>query len=739
MMATKNIGVRYHTQGGKTVIRDLDKMGKVGKKSMGDIQRSSRGASRGVKAVGGASQHARIKLAGMAQHGGAASAAMTGMGGAGLLAAGGVAALVLGLKKAISIGREAAREFEKISLDSSKLGLSTDHFQELSYAALKSGVSQTTFAMATQRATRRIEEARNGTGEALGVLKKYNIALSDSKGNARGMTDIMGDVAEKMKGMKSGGEALRLAFKLFDSEGAVLVNMLKGGRDALEAMRHEAHSLGLVIDESMIKRAHEASTQADVLSKIIDINLKQAFVDLAPVINTIMELFVRFAGGVRQISDAMKDLETMSTRGVRLKLFDDSADYDNKAAKLASLAAEIAAQEKQESDGGVFSIFDRNKGALADKKESYLLLAEQVKEAHNKLMKTAAELDGRNGTTTKPTINNEIAYSDAKVMKDWVDGKLKGFRTAKDIYEQDRAYIQQIYDKKVIDKVKFNELMSGLDKQYNDKITKDNKSSVGTKELNAQLSEAKKLYEDSLTPLEQYANIEQKIIALKPALIKLLGDEAAAQAVLDRALTKKHDELLPGVESAMRKVSEQAGDMGTQISGAISNAFSGLEDEIVNVLLNAKDPAEALSDLLSSIGEDLLRMGIKSAISSISMPFAKGGVFDGPIVPHAKGNVFNSPRKFMANGRANILGEAGPEAIMPLSRGKNGVLGLAAPAGAGGNTVGINIGETVINIDGAGDAAEVARIAAREVSTAIPKAINAALKDAARPGGFLRG
>ena len=62
--------------------------------------------------------------------------------------------------------------------------------------------------------------------------------------------------------------------------------------------------------------------------------------------------------------------------------------------------------------------------------------------------------------------------------------------------------------------------------------------------------------------------------------------------------------------------------------------------------------------------------------------FAKGGVFDmGNVIPFATGGVFDSPTTFpMANGGTGMLGEAGPEAIMPLTRigGKLGVKSMGA-------------------------------------------------------------
>lgn len=66
---------------------------------------------------------------------------------------------------------------------------------------------------------------------------------------------------------------------------------------------------------------------------------------------------------------------------------------------------------------------------------------------------------------------------------------------------------------------------------------------------------------------------------------------------------------------------------------------------------------------------------------------ANGNVFSGGnVIPFASGGVVTRPTVFpMANG-TGLMGEAGPEAIMPLKRGPDGKLGVAA-GGSGGGTV----------------------------------------------------
>ena len=66
------------------------------------------------------------------------------------------------------------------------------------------------------------------------------------------------------------------------------------------------------------------------------------------------------------------------------------------------------------------------------------------------------------------------------------------------------------------------------------------------------------------------------------------------------------------------------------------------------------------------------------------MPFAKGGAFtQGRVMPFAKGGVVTAPTMFPMRGATGLMGEAGPEAIMPLTRGADGRLGVQASGGGG--------------------------------------------------------
>lgn len=163
-------------------------------------------------------------------------------------------------------------------------------------------------------------------------------------------------------------------------------------------------------------------------------------------------------------------------------------------------------------------------------------------------------------------------------------------------------------------------------------------------------------------------------------LLAVLGEQyadtfgrAAAQAV----------EKFQETQKVVEKTDSTAKDLGLTFSSAFENAIVG---------------GKGLKDTLSGLEQDILRIlarklvteplanTVTGALGSLgsAFGFARGGAFEAGLQRFAAGGVVNSPTLFrFAQGgsfRAGLMGEAGPEAILPLTRGAGGKLGVQAEA-----------------------------------------------------------
>ncbi len=300
--AKHTYAVRLAVEGGNKVKAELVSVGDSGERSLKKIERAGGTASRGLT---GLADRARTLTMGMRALGGAL------IGGA---AIGGLAALI---DRSITAADAVAKTADK-------LGVGVEALQELRFAAQLAGVEQQTLDMGLQRFTRRVAEAARGTGEAKQALTDMGIALRDQHGNIRRSEDLLNDVADAFKRTADPAERLRLAFKLFDSEGVAMVNMLVGGAEALEATRRHARDLGIVLEEDLVRNAEKARDQLDTLGKVVSANLTRAMLDLAPAIADISSGLANLAADAATAYEQIKlvlsgdfNFEGLSERSTR--------------------------------------------------------------------------------------------------------------------------------------------------------------------------------------------------------------------------------------------------------------------------------------------------------------------------------------------------------------------------------------------------------------------------------------
>jgi len=118
--------------------------------------------------------------------------------------------------------------------------------------------------------------------------------------------------------------------------------------------------------------------------------------------------------------------------------------------------------------------------------------------------------------------------------------------------------------------------------------------------------------------------------------------------------------------------------------GKLSDVMRGLARDVVGRSLNA-----ALGPVQNALGSSL--NGLAGSLIG-AFGFAQGGAFSaGRVRAFARGGIVDGPTLFPMRRGAGLMGEAGPEAVMPLTRGPDGRLGVAASGGSAGPVVTINI------------------------------------------------
>ena len=175
--------------------------------------------------------------------------------------------------------------------------------------------------------------------------------------------------------------------------------------------------------------------------------------------------------------------------------------------------------------------------------------------------------------------------------------------------------------------------------------------------------------------IEQSLNAERERLAeLAPELEALGLSQADAQAVLNDELARTKERL-----EDVKTASEEAHE--TMARGFIND---------LRHMKNARDGLERIAQRLEDLAFDpifdMLEKQLAQAFSSISAGSGGGwlgnifsNLFGGGVNAYAKGDVFKSPTFFnYGSGKAGVMGEAGPEAVMPLARGSDGRLGVIA-------------------------------------------------------------
>jgi len=228
---------------------------------------------------------------------------------------------------------------------------------------------------------------------------------------------------------------------------------------------------------------------------------------------------------------------------------------------------------------------------------------------------------------------------------------------------------------------------------------------------------------------QQDINKEDQLIKLLDTLKKGNGDVNT----LTGSVKKLNNQWKQGAKDGLTKYREGMKDIATRVSDMVVNSFKKMEDALVNFVMTGQ---LNFRNLANSIIKDMARIAIQQTItapfsnwfSGLFKKNANGNVYgQNGIVPFANGGIVTKPTVFPFKNGIGLMGEAGAEAILPLTR-RNGVLGVE-----GGGTTNV-----VVNVDAKGQSqVQGDQGQAAALGRAISAAVTQELVRQKRPGGLL--
>ena len=488
-----------------------------------------------------------------------------------LSTAGGVASIATLGAMATSLSKTA----DRIGKVSSKLGISSEQLQKFQFSAEQSGLSTETLNMAFQRFTRRIADARAGTGTALKAFNQMGISLQGAGGQAKTAEELFFEVADSMKGIKSETDKVSLAFKFFDSEGVSLVNMLQNGSEAIIAHGEQLENYEGIIDDKAIKATERFNDALNLLAK----TARGTFSDIVIFMD---ESFERMGRGYEKIFGKDFMNINLSDIGNKSKSFLNTLDKDLKKAfqENQKIIDTIISKQAEMNDQGK----EYQKGQKVVNK-----LQDQNLHIFDLMLGIITELNKKQGLNldmTKDVKDEQVdinsllkvqVFSGAEIVKQ--NRITKAF--TEDIVELDEKD-QRIWKAKITDANGVLHVVEGLTKEESDLLVTATKNVKVHEAQNKSLETAKKL-------TKERKNQEEEIK-------KLMGEGVGMQMSLSGFIMK--------VLGSSKKVNKAWSEMWNMFGKAFDGLTTGWLDSTDNAEAYKKRMLE-INNLIKEINTNI--------------------------------------------------------------------------------------------------------------------------------------
>ncbi len=519
--------------------------------------------------------------------------------------------------------KEVMRMADETAKLSQSVGISVETLSSFRHAADLSGTSINQVATGLGQLSRNMQNTMRDTGEARHSFEALGISVTGADGQLRAADDVLGDIADRFAGMEDGAQKTAMAMEIFGRSGRDLIPMLNQGREGLGEMRAEAERLGLVLSTEMAQQAERVNDNMTRMAGIMRGVVIGAVDALLPTLENLTNIFAQTTVDQEKAAEAGEKLAT----ALRL---------------LVSAGTVVAA---------VFRTLGEFIGMVAA--SMTFLFERKFREAYNVIQQFSDDQVDYAQTTIE------------KLNRIWDEGAERAVGAGIRM----RQAMEGIGDGPSVDVKSTPEQLASMEAYLNHALQfqVDYARQIEKENIDAELIHQLRM--------GHLAEEEQRRQAHQQFLLRQLQEEVREEERAAREKERIANRWMDSVEANFLSMA----DVGL-------SSLRSLEDALVDTAMTGKFE---FRDMADSIIRDLMRIMIQQSITQplgswmggFSLFSAKGHAFDGGHVQaYARGGVVNAPTMFGHSGGAGLMGEAGPEAILPLTR-VGGDLGVKAQTG----------------------------------------------------------
>lgn len=177
-------------------------------------------------------------------------------------------------------------------------GLAAQDASRLTFAAQALGLQGDDLALSMDRLAKQMFNTHQNSNQAVDVFRKWGIALRDSHGDVLNINTILEEAATRVQQLGNGAAATALEMDLFGRSGGRLHDLLMQGGDGVKQLEAESDQLGTTLNDNTLDAMIKFRNESNVFGLAVDGLKIQMGIALLPILTSVVEQLTRLASWI---------------------------------------------------------------------------------------------------------------------------------------------------------------------------------------------------------------------------------------------------------------------------------------------------------------------------------------------------------------------------------------------------------------------------------------------------------